>query len=243
MKALRWGIVCAGVLLWAGCNIVQPKAKTPYGHYYLDGHGNFSSVDRVVLLELENQSSRLELAGQLTQAMADGFGKKHLFSIRTVNHTDPLWSRLNLDEIADCSDEELELIGQELNVDAVVFGTITRYRSYPHLLMALRLKMVDVRGGRLLWAMEQIWDSTDRQVELRMREYYDKEIRRGYQPLDWKIMVTSPRAFNKFVVYEIGQTLPDLVPADDSPAMPDSQKQSARWPVSLQNPFQISKTD
>jgi len=216
MKVLRWGIMCAGVLLWTGCNVVRPKAQTPYGHYYLDKSGKFNAVDRVVLLELKNQSAqsaRLELAGQLTQAMANGLDKKHLFNIRTINHTDPLWSRLNLDEIATCSDEELELIGEELNVDAVVFGTIRRYRSYPHLLMALHLKMVDVRsGGRLLWAMEQVWDSTDRQVELRMKEYYAKEVRQGYQPLDWKIMVTSPRAFNKFVVYEIGQTLPNLEP-------------------------------
>ena len=224
MKALRWGIVCVGIFLWAGCNVVQPKAQTPYGHYYLDGHGNFSSVDRIVLLELENQSARLELSEQLTQGLANGLEKKHLFSIRTINHTDPLWSQLNLGEIADCSDENLALIGQELNVDAVMFGTIKQYRSYPHLLMSLHLKMTDVRGGRLLWAMEQIWDSTDRQVELRMKEYYTKEIRRGYQPLDWEIMVTSPRAFNKFVVYEIGQTLPDLVPADHSLAMPGQKK-------------------
>jgi hypothetical protein len=208
MKVLRWGIVCASVFLCVGCDTVQPKAQTPYGHYYLDNHGNFSSVDRVVLLELDNQSNRVELPSQLTKGMADGLGKKHLFSIRTIDHTDPLWSRLNLDEIAVSSKEDLALIGQELNVDAVIFGTIKRYRSYPHLLMSLHLKMMDVRRGRLLWAMEQVWDSTDRQVELRMKEYYEKEVRQGYQPLDWKILVTSPRAFNKFIVYEIGQTLP-----------------------------------
>ena len=100
MKVLRWGIVCAGVFLCVGCNAVQPKAQTPYGHYYLDNHGNFSSVDRVVLLELDNQSNRVELPSQLTKGMADGLGKKHLFSIRTIDHTDPLWSRLNLDEIS-----------------------------------------------------------------------------------------------------------------------------------------------
>ena len=79
MKALQWGIVCAGIFLSAGCNVVQPKAKTPYGHYYLDRHGNFSSVDRIVLLELENQSARLELSEQLTQGLANGLEKKHLF--------------------------------------------------------------------------------------------------------------------------------------------------------------------
>ncbi|MHC5146714.1 MAG: hypothetical protein ACYSOK_06415 [Planctomycetota bacterium] len=225
MKALRWGLVCAGIFLWTGCRVIQPKAQTPYGHYYLDDQGNFNSVDRVVLLELENQSARVELPEQLTQAMADSLGKKHLFSIHTINRMDPYWSRLNLDEIEASSPEDLASIGQELNVDAVVFGTIKRYRSYPHLLMALHLKMLDVRTGRLLWAMEQVWDSTDRQVELRMKEYYKKEVRQGYQPLDWKIMVTSPRAFNKFVVYEIGQTLPHLMPLDHSLAMPEQKQQ------------------
>jgi hypothetical protein len=237
MKVLRWGIVCAGIFLCVGCNAVQPKAQTPYGHYYLDNHGNFSSVDRVVLLELDNQSNRVELPSQLTQGMADGLGKKHLFSIRTIDHTDPLWSRLNLDEITVSSKEDLALIGQELNVDAVIFGTIKRYRSYPHLLMSLHLKMMDVRRGRLLWAMEQVWDSTDRQVELRMKEYYEKEVRQGYQPLDWKILVTSPRAFNKFIVYEIGQTLPHLVPADQSLAMPEQKKQPAVRLDLSQEPF------
>jgi hypothetical protein len=103
--------------------------------------------------------------------------------------------------------------------------------------MALHLKMMDVRHGRLLWAMEQVWDSTDRQVELRMQKYFKKEIRRGYQPLDWEIMVTSPRAFNKFVVYEIGQTLPHLVPRDHSLTMPDQKKQPI-LPFELsQDPF------
>ena len=236
MKALQWSIVCAGLCVWTGCTIVQPKAQTPHGHYYLDRRGNFDAVDRVALLELENQSARMELAEQLTQVMADGLEKKHLFNIRTITHTDPLWSQLNLDRISTCSDEELALIEEKLNVDAVVFGTIKRYRSYPHLLMALHLKMISVRSGRVLWAMEQIWDSTDRQVELRMKEYYTKEARRGYQPLDWEILITSPRAFNKFVVYEIGQTWPDLVPADDSLAMPNQNKKSS-WPVSLKNPF------
>ena len=135
------------------------------------------------------------------------------------------------------SEEDLALIEQELNVDAVIFGTIKRYRSYPHLLMALHLEMVDVRRGRLLWAMEEVWDSTDRQVELRMKEYYDKEVRQGYQPLDWKIMVTSPRAFNKFVVYEVGQTLPHLVQADNTLAMPDPKKKPIMQYELSKDPF------
>ncbi|MHC4987517.1 MAG: hypothetical protein ACYTFX_03340 [Planctomycetota bacterium] len=214
MKTLQWSALCAGIIFLAGCRLVEPKAQTPYGHYYLENRANFSAVDRVALLELENESTRVELAEQLTQVIADSFGKKHLFSIRTIGRMDPFWLRLDLDTIATAPPEHLQSIAEELNVDAVIFGTIKHYQSYPHLLIALHLKMIDVRRGRLLWAMEQVWDSMDRQVELRMKEYFEKEVHNEYQPLDWRIMVTSPRAFNKFVVYEIGQTLPHSMPAD-----------------------------
>jgi hypothetical protein len=49
--------------------------------------------------------------------------------------------------------------------------------------------------------------------------------------------VTSPRAFNKFIVYEIGQTLPHLVPADQSLAMPEQKKQPAVRLDLSQEPF------
>jgi len=40
----------------------------------------------------------------------------------------------------------------------------------------LNLKMIDVCQGRLIWAIEQVWDSTDKQVELRMKRFYKNEL-------------------------------------------------------------------
>ena len=31
-------------------------------------------------------------------------------------------------------------------------------------------------------------------------------MRSSYGPMDWELLITSPRAFNKFVVYEIAET-------------------------------------
>ena len=66
--------------------------------------------------------------------------------------------------------------------------------------------MVDLRIGKLLWAIEQIWDSTDKLVERRMKKFYKEYMRSNYGPMDWELLITSPRAFNKFVVYEVAET-------------------------------------
>lgn len=197
------------ILSCSGCRVIQP-IEEPQGHYYLNPKSDFTAVSRVVLLELENESTYPELPAQLTQALADGLGKKHLFSVRTISRTDPLWTRLDLDNISTYSYEDLDQIQQELKADALVFGTIKRYQSFPHFQVAMHLKMVDLRQGRLIWAMEEVWDSTDKQVELRMRRYFENNMSAGYEPLNWQVFITSPRAFNKFVVSEIAVTLPEL---------------------------------
>lgn len=192
-----------------GCHVIEP-VELPQGHFYLNPRGDIASVSRVVLLELENHSSQPELSDLLTRSLADGLSKKHLFSVRTIYRSDQLWTALNLDDITSYSYEDLASIQENLVADAVVFGTIKRYASYPHMLMALHLKMVNVRNGELIWAIEEVWDSTDKNVELRMKRFFATEMRTGYQPLEWKILITSPLAFNKFVVYEVISTLPEL---------------------------------
>ena len=207
----RYCLLALVIVLNTGCSkfIITPVEK-PQGHFYLDAKVPISSVNRVALLELDNQSSERELPELLAQSLADEIGKKHLFSIRSIERSDPAWNTLNLEDIETYSYEDLDLIRQDLNIDAIIFGTIERYGSFPRKMMAMKIKMVDVRTGQLIWAVEQVWDSTDKQVELRMKRYYKKELRTGYEPLNWEVLNTSPRAFNKFVSYEVADTLPDL---------------------------------
>ena len=72
--------------------------------------------------------------------------------------------------------------------------------------MGLNMKMVDLKRGKTSWAMEQVWDSSDKSMEIRMKQYSKDQMRSGYQPLDWQLFITSPRAFNKFIAAEIAQT-------------------------------------
>ncbi len=178
------------------------------GHFYLNPYTDLSDLGRVAVLELDNRSSRADLSLVLTDAITESLAKKHLFGIQALHSDHPDWRNLGLDDSGEFTHEKLLAIRKQLKVNAIVFGTITQYYPYPHMLMALRLKMIDLRDGRLLWAMEQVWDSTDKRVEQRMKIFFSTQMRSGYQPMNWDLLITSPRAFNKFVVHEVAQTFP-----------------------------------
>ena len=178
--------------------------------YYVNPQANFPTVGRVALLELDNQTTRAELSETFTQTLADGLGKRHLFSIQKVMQSDPAWQTHRLGNMQSHSLSDLASARQALGVDAVMFGTLHRYMSFPHLQIGLTLRMVDTRSGQLLWAFEDVWDSSDKAVERRMQKYFREHLRTGYEPMNWQILITSPRAFEQFAAYEIAQTLPEL---------------------------------
>lgn len=208
MQSVRLYIILILLCCLTGCARFLYCPDSVEGHYYLSPHQSLSAINRVALIELEHYPGHSELSETLTQSLADGLGKKHLFTVKTVYRSDPEWTMLDLDNITTYSHQDLVNIREVLNVDAIIFGSIKHYQPFPHLLVSLHLKMIDAYQADLVWAMEQVWDSSDKQVEMRMKEYYQSRFHDSFKPLDWKILVTSPRAFNKFVADEVGDTFP-----------------------------------
>ena len=176
------------------------------GHFYIDPAANLRTIGKVVIVEFDNRSTNPEISASTTEALNEALQKKHMFAVRTVHPIDDEWQSLDIENITSFAPKELVILRQELNADAIIFGSVTQYYPYPHLLMGLNLKMVDLRRGKTVWAMEQVWDSSDKSLEIRMKRYSADQMRTGYQPLDWQLFITSPRAFNKFIAAEIAQT-------------------------------------
>jgi hypothetical protein len=94
-----------------------------------------------------------------------------------------------------------------LNCNAILTGTVTSYQPYPHLSIGLRLKLIDLADGQLLWAFEQIWDTTDKTTEKKIKEYFQTQIISGITPLHEQLVVVSSLKFVKFVAYEVAKTM------------------------------------
>jgi hypothetical protein len=199
-------LLAAAILSLCGCTVVNPVVPET-GHYYISPDADFSRIGRVVVFELENQTDYANLAMEMTSAVTEALQRKHLFNLRILQQSSELWLDLQLDKTEFTNKELLEL-RKRLGADGILIGRIAEYKSYPHLMTSMNLKLIDLSSGSMVWGLEQIWDSTDQSVERRMKMYYRDQIRNGFEPLGWQVLVTSPRMFHQFVADEIAQTFP-----------------------------------
>lgn len=206
MKTLLF-IILSSSVLFGGCTVVRPVAPETGRYYYINPQGDLGSVARVVMLEPANQTDYPSLSMDITEAVCRELQKKHLFNITILERNSSDWIDLQLDKPR-YSPEELVTIRDQLKADAILLGSISQYRPYPHMLIGLNYRMLDLRSGMIVWGMEQLWDSTDSNLSARMERFYQRRMRSGYEPMDWQLVHTSPRAFNRFVAYEVAQTFP-----------------------------------
>jgi hypothetical protein len=195
----------------------------------------------VAIFEFDSNTTDPKYSANLTSAVTEALRKRHIFSISTLYRADPAWRSLDLADTSSYSLQELAAIRKQLKVDAVIFGSVTQYQPFPHLTTALRLRMVDLRDGKLIWAIEQIWDSTDKRVEQRMKVFFDHEMRSGYRPFDWQLLLTSPRAFDKFVAFEIARTVPAAGAGARSPLSSENTENFREISHFPKNKSQIAK--
>ncbi len=192
--------------LLAGCSVYS--APVPLADYYfLNPDKNLYTVGRVALVELNNNSSYPQISIDVTEALFQSLQKKQVFGLTLIRQSDPAWRSLQLDIDSAYTLEQLSAIRRTLNCDALLIGTVTEYRPYPHLTIGLRLRLLDLNDGMLLWALEQIWDSADKATEYRIKDYFLFQVRSGYEPLREQLVAVSSLKFVKFVAYEVAETI------------------------------------
>jgi len=193
-------------VLLSGCSFYSASAPA-VEYYYLNPDKDLSTIGRVAIVELDNDSSYPQISADVTETLFQALQKKQIFGLTVVRQNAPAWRSLQLDLNSTYTLAELFAIRKTLKCDAVLIGTVTEYRPYPHMAIGLRLKLVDLADGQLLWALEEIWDTADKTTEHRIKNYFQREMRAGFAPLREQLMVVSSLGFIKFVVYEVAETL------------------------------------
>jgi hypothetical protein len=173
------------------------------GQYYSrDAAKNLSTIRTVCLVELNNNSTNPQISSDVTDSLYQTLQKKQLFSLSLLRQTDTTWRSLEIQPDATYTLEQLLAARKMLGVDAVLVGTVTNYTPYPHMAMGLQMKLIDLRNGQVVWAVEQFWDAADKTTEERIKKYFEKQLRPGYSTLDDQLAVLSSINFIRFVTYD-----------------------------------------
>ena len=205
MNSLKKVFLLLSVML-SGCGLYtsyNPDAD----YYYLNPNKDLTAIGRTVLVELDNDSAFPQISADVTEALYHAFQKKQLFGLTVLHKSDPAWRSLQLDTDSAYTLEKLFAIRKTLNCNAVLKGTITGFEPFPHMTIGLRLKLIDLNDGQLLWALEQIWDTTDETTQVRIKSYYGHDLFPGSATLSGKLGTVSSLKFIKFVAFETAETL------------------------------------
>jgi len=207
------------LILVSGCHSPIISVPKP-GCYYLNPDKDLCAVGRVAVVELGNDSSYPQISVDVTKAVFVALQKSQVFGLTVVHQDDPVWRSLQLGMNSGPPTEnstfgapstytldQLLAMRKTLRCDAVLVGTVTEYQPYPRMAIGLRAKLVDLRDGQLLWALEQVWDSADKAIEQRITDYVQSQVSSGLAPLRERLVVVSSLQFIKFVAYEVAGTL------------------------------------
>jgi hypothetical protein len=208
MNKLKVIFVLSAVFVFTGCRVsLRSESLSGPNYYYLTGSKDLSSVGRVAIVELENESDYPNISGDVAESLYEQLQKRQIFGLSIVRKSDDNWRSLQVPDEGTFSLEQLAAIRKSLKCNAILVGVVTKYNPYPHMSIGLRLKMVDLTDGQLLWGLEQVWDSADKKTQYRIERYFDREKRSGFGPLREDLVAVSPIEFLKFVTYEVASTL------------------------------------
>lgn len=195
-------------ILLPGCRTTPSLPSAPAANYYYrNPDKQFTTFGRAAIVELNNDSSYPQISTDITGSLYQALQKRQVFGLTLIRQSDPSWRSLQLEQDSNYTFEQLLAMRDVLKCDGLLVGTVTEYRPYPHMAVGLRLKLLDLRDGQLVWALEQVWDSADKATEKRIKTYYKTQKRDDYAPLNDKLAAVSPLEFIKFISYEVAGTL------------------------------------
>ena len=164
---------------------------------------NLSAIKSVCLVELQNKTSYPQVSEDVTESLHQSLQKKQWFNLSLLKQTDTAWNALEVKPDSAYTLEQLMTARKLLGTDALLIGTVTSYSPYPRMAMGLQLKLVDLRTGQVVWAIQQIWDTADKATQERIKRYFDQQLRADFSPIGEQLATLSPINFIKFITYEV----------------------------------------
>jgi hypothetical protein len=188
-----------------GCT--QPPARAPICAY-LSSPAELHRLTRVMFMELADQAAQPNVARDVADDILRALQERRLFRVELLRSTDPRVSAVPPRPDGRFTIAEMKRLQDGLGCDAVLVGAMTSFQQYPRMQIGLRLALLDLKAGKVIWSIDNVWDTRDRDLQCRIQEFFDTQMAHQYDPIDWRIGTVSASAFAKFVAYEVAHTLP-----------------------------------
>lgn len=103
----------------------------------------------------------------------------------------------------------IESIRRQTACDGILFGELTQFSAFPPLSVGLRMSLVDVQSGRIIWSVDEILDTGNPAVSNGARRYFHGTLKGpATDSFDSQIVLDSPIRFGRYAVATLIATMP-----------------------------------
>lgn len=181
-------------------------AAAPF-QQYLDPRVDWSSIQRVVLMPLANQTAYPKVADEMQSNLAAELQRAGRFDMVVATREDlsvkarDIFSSGRFDEI------ELLRVAREYQAQAVLFGQVTQYHPYNPPRVGLSLVMIHPGEGIAIASSEGLWDARETETAAQAKQLYGQSLSWPQTVLGADRVLESPDVFQRFVSQQVASSL------------------------------------
>jgi hypothetical protein len=189
-----------GALL-VGCSLGRPPEKREVNCYLADTR-DLVNVRRIMVLPFGEEPGVAAELSRVRDAYVAELQKLRRFEVVPLpgdaSEAELLNQSIRHGRIS--TDAIVELCNR-YRLDGVMVGAVTAYRAYTPPQLGMRTQLVSVHSGSVIWAVDAIYDASDRSMQSDLRHYFE-----GHQADDgnlhgWEFELLSPSRFCAYVAH------------------------------------------
>lgn len=194
-------MACATALLMSSCQLARP-ARPKAINSYLAEPTDLANVRRIMVLPFNAEAGITVDNNKIRDAFVSELQKLRRFEVV------PLSDAAREDDVLNASiargrisTEAMVELCDRYALDGLFVGSVTAWRPYtpPHL--GLRTQLISVHSGSSIWAVDTIFDSSDRSTISDLQHYVDRTQRDDGNLHGWEMTLLSPSKFTNFVAH------------------------------------------
>lgn len=219
MQRICLGFMLSTLVFATGCGLMQNAVKTYYKatddvfvatNYFIHPEYDGFNIRRVMVAPITNETGFHNAQTTLEPVFMAEWSKVNRFEvIPALGEAREQLESFDLRQKGTFYKLHLYDLAKRYNIDAVMFVALTAYSPYEPCKIGLNAQLIHTYSGVVVWALNEVYDGSQRDVENLATQYYYEHVRFAHPLNDWEIMMVSIRYFAQMVAYDVGGTLKD----------------------------------
>lgn len=203
---MRASLLLPLLLLGAACHLERPP-EPKVVNCYLAEHADLVNVRRIMVLPFTEEAGVQADCQLVRDAFVAELQKLRRFEVVPLPVDAQESATLNESiRKGRLSTDAMVRLCNRYALDGIFCGTVTKWRAYqpPHL--GMRTQLISVHSGATVWAVDAIYDSSDRATISDLRHYYQTTQFDDGGLHGWEINLLAPSKYTTYVAYRFVTT-------------------------------------